>query len=174
MCIRKSLILDDCVKLPVDSFTHVSEAHGTVSWLDHCLTTHTGYENVKNIEICKDCVTDSHLPLFVTVDCSVNVFAKLFNVNTLKFSFKLNTDEDITKYNIATERLLSETDIPYVSLLCDDCNCSNERHLQEISMFYNNIIQDFKQLLLIVYPALNHIVANKFQVGMNMSRMVTP
>ena len=37
--------------------------------------------------------------------------------------------------------LLSETDIPYNLLLCDDCNCSNEGHLQEISNFYNNIIQ---------------------------------
>jgi len=36
---------------------------------------------------------------------------------------------------------LSETNIPYDSLLCDDCNSSNERHVQEISIFYNNIIQ---------------------------------
>jgi len=76
MCIRKS---------PVDSFNYVIKAHGTVSWLDHCLTTHTGYENVTNIEVYKDCVTDSHLPLFVTVDCNVNVFTKLSNDNTLKF-----------------------------------------------------------------------------------------
>jgi len=29
------------------------------------------------------------------------------------------TDEDINEYNIATDRLLSETDIPYDSVLCD-------------------------------------------------------
>ena len=36
---------------------------------------------------------------------------------------------------------MSETDIPYDLLFCDNCNCSNERHLQEISNFYNTIIQ---------------------------------
>jgi len=41
-----------------------------------------GYENVNNVEIYKKCVTDSHLALFVTVDCSVNGFTKLSNDNT--------------------------------------------------------------------------------------------
>jgi hypothetical protein len=59
----------------------------------------------------------------------------------LKFSWKNITDEGIAQYNIATDRLLSEIDIPYASFLYEDCNCSNVWHLQDISTFYNNIIR---------------------------------
>jgi len=38
----------------------------------------------------------------------------------LKYSWKLITDEDRTEYDIAIDRFLSQTDIPYDSLLWDD------------------------------------------------------
>ena len=53
--------------LPADSFTFVSRAHGTTSWLDHCVTTHTGQG------ILYDFICSTHLPMIVTLNCSFNV-----------------------------------------------------------------------------------------------------
>ena len=49
-------------------------------------------------------------------------------------------DEGITENYIVGDGLLSETYILYDLLFCDDSNCSNERHLQEISNCVNNVI----------------------------------
>ena len=85
----------------------------------------------------------------------------------MKYSWKLITDEDRTEYDIAIDRFLSQTDIPYDSVLCDDCNCLSENHLQEIRIFITILFNSYKHLLGFIYPTLNHIVAkNKF--GMKM------
>ena len=50
-CNNNNLCFVDREKLPPDSFTFVSQAYGTISWLDHCITTTSGQSMTSNISI---------------------------------------------------------------------------------------------------------------------------
>ena len=55
-----------------DSFTFYSAAHGTTSWLDHCVTTESGKSIMPDIYINKDFVCSDHFPLCVTILCNIS------------------------------------------------------------------------------------------------------
>ena len=57
------LIPGDTLLLPSDAFTYVSDAHGSRSWLDHVLTTHSSHSSISDMEVKYDCVSSDHLPL---------------------------------------------------------------------------------------------------------------
>ena len=57
------LIASDTLLLSSDAFTYVSDAHGSRSWLDHVLTTHSSHSSISDIEVKYDCVSSDHLPL---------------------------------------------------------------------------------------------------------------
>ncbi len=67
-CDDNDLILSSKDILPRDSFTYVSEAHHTVSWLDHCLSTADAHESIHNIEVCYNLATSDHIPICITLD----------------------------------------------------------------------------------------------------------
>ena len=62
---ENELVISDYELLPSDSFTFVSEAHGTTFWLDHCLTSKSMFNCVKNISVLMEYITSDHLPLSV-------------------------------------------------------------------------------------------------------------
>ena len=73
----------------------------------------------------------------------------------------------MSENDIVIDGALIQTDIPYDSVLCDDCNCLSEKHLQEIRIFITILFKSYNQLLILVCTKLTHIVANK-KVGMKM------
>ena len=50
-CNNENLIISDSVLAPLDSFTFLSEAHGSVSRLDHIVSTNSLYTITDNIRI---------------------------------------------------------------------------------------------------------------------------
>ena len=55
------LIASDTLLLPSDVFTYGSDAHGSRSWLDHVLTTHSSHSSISDMEVRYDCVSSDHL-----------------------------------------------------------------------------------------------------------------
>ncbi|KAJ2937577.1 hypothetical protein O0L34_g12975 [Tuta absoluta] len=49
-CGEYNYVCIDPLILPTDTYTFVSDAHGTVSWLDHCLSTEHNEEKYKNCD----------------------------------------------------------------------------------------------------------------------------
>ena len=45
------LIASDTLLLPSDAFTYVSDAHGSRSWLDHVLTTHSSHSSISDMTV---------------------------------------------------------------------------------------------------------------------------
>ena len=60
-------IPSDIKYLTPDSFTYVSDAHGSRSWLDHVLCTHSSHSSVSDMVINYDCVSSDHFPLSFTI-----------------------------------------------------------------------------------------------------------
>ena len=71
-CNNNNLCFIDREKLPPDSFTFLSQAHGTTSWLDHCITTTSGQSITSNVSIIDDIVCLDHFPLCIEIVCDVN------------------------------------------------------------------------------------------------------
>ena len=57
------------------SFTYISQAHGTTSWLDHCITTVAGRSLITNAYITDNVICSDHFPLTVKVleKCTKNL-----------------------------------------------------------------------------------------------------
>ena len=53
--------------LPDDSFTHVSEAWGTVSWMDHIVSSSEFHDNITSIDIDYDCTDVDHIPVLANI-----------------------------------------------------------------------------------------------------------
>ena len=51
--------------LPSDSFTYVSEAWGTPSWLDHCISSADGFNGIDNMTVLSDFILSDHFPFVV-------------------------------------------------------------------------------------------------------------
>ena len=46
---QQDLIISGNACLPSDTITYLSDAHGTVSWLDHCISTHSLHQSIDKI-----------------------------------------------------------------------------------------------------------------------------
>ena len=48
-CLEHELNISDKINLPADSFTYVSDTHGTCSWLDHVVSSKSPHDSIHNI-----------------------------------------------------------------------------------------------------------------------------
>ena len=55
--------------IPDNSFTYVSEAWGSTSWLDHCFATKDGDNIITSTSVDYDCNLSDHFPLNINVCC---------------------------------------------------------------------------------------------------------
>ena len=96
-CIDKSMLLPD-------SFTFYSAAHGTTSWLDHCVTTESGKSIISDIYINKDFVYSDQFPLCVTILCDISPICSNTVENETRNIPKWNQiyDSDICEYKSCT------------------------------------------------------------------------
>ena len=56
--------------LPQDTFTYFSDAHGSTSWIDHCLTSESVHQAVESMQVLHDYISFDHSPLVVIICCS--------------------------------------------------------------------------------------------------------
>ena len=72
LCEDEGLVLSDLSFLGYDrkkehTFTFVSEAHQSTSWLDHCASNSLGHNNIVDMEVLYNCVSSDHLPLMLCI-----------------------------------------------------------------------------------------------------------
>ena len=107
---------------PSSSFTFISQAHGTTSWLDHYITTAAGWSLISNAFITDNVKCSDQFPLSINIECS--------NDLTYDYIFKMKhahlpqwrTANDFYKiaYTINTNEKLSNISIPIKTLFCTD------------------------------------------------------
>ena len=65
------LIASDTLLLPCHAFTYVSDVHGSRSWLNHVLITHSSHSSISDMEVKYDCASSDHLPLCFTISAKL-------------------------------------------------------------------------------------------------------
>ena len=72
-CDNNNLCFLDKELLPPDSFTYISQAHGTTSWLGHSITTTSGRAITLSVSIIDNIVCSVHFPLCINIVCDINL-----------------------------------------------------------------------------------------------------
>ena len=70
-CSENNSDIVDKTILPADTYTYVSSAWGTTSWLDHVLCTSDAKDCTTHIEVMYDCIFSDHHPVLVKADLNI-------------------------------------------------------------------------------------------------------
>ena len=125
----------DKSSLLLDSYTFISQAHHTTSWLDHWISAVCGKSIISNVYIVDDNVCSDHFPLCIDINCNIT---PICDRNFVKHSknvcnWKIAGDLEKSRYYSSTDNWLSAVDIPIDAVICRDANC--ELHTQDIDCF---------------------------------------
>lgn len=103
-CEEQDWVCADVEKLGVDSdtYTFVSEAHGSTRWLDHCVTTKAAWATVASVDVMYDVSWSDHFPLQVC--CKVGVLTNSVSFDGVpkqQISYKYN---NLVKWGVRSKK----------------------------------------------------------------------
>ncbi len=135
-CTTHSLEMVDREFLPSDTSTEVNQAHGSVSWLDQCITTNTG-KTLSDIKVLKECVSFDHLPLCVDLlTDSKTLVENCYNSIERKITnWKGAKSHNIEANRFKSDMYLAQVNVSYYAMRCTDKPSTS--HKKEIESFYN-------------------------------------
>ena len=119
----------DKIMLPADSFTYVSDTHGTCSWLDYLVSSKSAHDSIQNTEILHQFIFSDHRPVAATIKTTAlpqNILCD--NKTQYEKNIKWNkvTQQQKFKYQQASKIWLSEDpylkNLPHVTILCAKTN----------------------------------------------------
>ena len=70
-CSENNSDIVDKTILPADTYTHVSSAWGTTSWLDHVVCTSDAKDCTTHVEVMYDCIFSDHHPVLLKADLNI-------------------------------------------------------------------------------------------------------
>ena len=127
-------------------------AHGTTSWLDHCVTSVTGLDNIESVTVIDDYVCSDHLPLRVIVICDLatnNHCVSGRNRNDF-IDWKTARVHDYDKFDAKSSKYLSNVDVSVSLFNCTDQAC--KLHEGEIDRLYGDITKSLNMAANISIP----------------------
>ncbi|KAJ8737185.1 hypothetical protein PYW07_000456 [Mythimna separata] len=125
-----------------NTFTFLSEAHGTCSWLDHCVVTMAAYNIIKNIKVVTDVSWSDHFPLVIECDLSVIVSKTTLNNNEYvnnRTVWGQRNNEQTASYTALCNDYLSKLNLDWYTLHCNGIPCDNQDHKYLIDKMYSEI-----------------------------------
>ena len=127
--------------LPAETYTYVSSAWGTTSWLDHVICTADARECITDMTVLYECICSDHHPLLFCIDFD---FVPAYGTgSTSENKRAIHWDSlrpcDINNYTDYTELELNKIKVPQ-GIKCNDPNCRNHSHREEIDVLYDCMI----------------------------------
>ena len=106
-CDNNNLCFIDKEKLLPDSFTFVNQAHGTTSWLDHCISTDFVKSITSNVSNSDNIVCSDDFLFCIEIVCGINPLYDVRSVIKSKETIKSHpaNDFDNQQYNIEIEKI---------------------------------------------------------------------
>jgi len=69
-CMENDFIISDYALLPQNTFTYISDAHNTTSWIDHFVSSFSVHQAMFNMEVLTECIISDHRAVAVSIQCS--------------------------------------------------------------------------------------------------------
>ena len=154
-CHENDYVLGDQGKLPGQTFTFHSDAHDTVSWLDHALCSMSMYQTIDHMSVLYQYLTSDHFPLSLYLNVPYTA---------------------VSNYMHTTDVLLKDLVLADDVITCSGGHCTNQGHVDILSNTYGHIINCLKKLMKYAFPRNTKNVLLLFQVGINIcqSLMMNP
>lgn len=132
----------DMNTLPSDTYTYVSDAHGCLRWLDHCVVTDAALPAVISVSVLYDSYWSDHIP--VLLQCKFNNINKHTilrkpDAQVNKVIWGERDAKQITNYHDYCHAELRQIDFPSEFSQCADMMCNDTCHLSVLDDMYNNI-----------------------------------
>lgn len=148
-CQDTNLIISDSLLCPTGLYTYVSEAHDSVSWLDHILATVNGHDLVSNVCANNSFISSDHLPVSFSLNIDKILIQSKDDCCEKRKKYKVNWAElsakDLKKYTTQSDVLLSSIRLNHDLLMCDDVHCTSVAHRKAIDVMYKSIIDNVVQ-----------------------------
>ena len=124
----------------------MSSAWGTTSWLDHVICTADARECITDMTVLYECICSDHHPLLFCIDFD---FVPAYGTgSTSENKRAIHWDSlrpcDINNYTDYTELELNKIKVPQ-GIKCNDPNCRNHSHREEIDELYDSIVIALKK-----------------------------
>lgn len=147
-CDDQSFIISDQLMLDNDNaFTFYSEAHQSVSWLDHVVTTQAGHRLLTSMDINNDLVSSDHFPIIFHL--AIENIPCLSSQGDSSRCRRINWSElsqDIKDtYKRKSADTLSSVPLDHGLLMCQDPSCADAGHIHAIDEMYKNIVQSLNE-----------------------------
>ena len=150
--------------LPDDSFTFMSEAWSTTSWLDHCISTADGHSSIEKIVIDYDGAISDHFPVHISIAVNdIPAVTECKNDVTPRLKWKKALPHQVEKYTKHSEYFLNKISFQTEAFACKDANCKHQSHLDAIEKLYTDITEALKTSEHKVFKS-NKPNANKFKI----------
>lgn len=148
-CNNVNLVISDLLLKPEGMYTYLSDAHHSVSWLDHIVTTCNGHELIHNVCVDNSFISSDHFPL----SFDINIRKLLVDNGTVEHNvrtkYKIKWDElsaaELNEYTRKSDVMFNSVYLNHDLLLCDNPNCDNIVHHKAIEVMYDAIIDALLQ-----------------------------
>jgi len=166
-----NLVISSKTFLPDTSYTYISEAWNTTSWLDHVLSTADAHASLQSIEICYGLATTDHIPIAMVLNVQkVPKVVKNEEAYEAKINWGKLSEGDVLKYCFNSDAALSKLQLPMTAIWCTDMNCGDTSHRNGLCDMYNDILKALIEASGSLFtqtrktrnikPGWNHFVAN--------------
>ena len=161
------MILSSKELLPADSYTHVSEAWHTTSWLDHCISTFDAHDCIEEAEILYGMTTVDHIP--ISMFTNIKGLPELVCNDSHKPSETLDwarlTDVDLQYYKLLTDVHLRNIELPVGAIMCGNINCKNVSHNNDLCAIYMEANDAFRRWVLAGKPRHGPVCEHKVRAN---------
>lgn len=138
-----SFSIVDFEKLPAGTYTFVSDAHGSVSWLDHALFSDGFKAACSDVHVHHEFLTSDHKPLALTLE--LGSIPRVTEAEIDPYVVKAVcwdkvTQEQRSVFHQTTGEVLSALEIPYDDFICHDSCSERCEHVQAAEQHYEKVM----------------------------------
>ena len=157
-CDEKCYTIGDQKHLPENMFTCHSDAHDSVSWLDHAICSTAMFNKITSMNVLYSYLTSDHFVLSVTLDNVINeIPPDLYNDSDDTFNIKrvhwdrLSCDT-LSKYTDLPDLLLHDPDFVCNAVYCSGGENCSEQHKQDLILLYEKLTRAMKTAGEMTFP----------------------
>ena len=146
-CSENGFVISDVEILGSSSstYTYISAAHGTTSWLDHCICSFSLHSAIQSVCINYDGYSSDHLPLIVSFASQpmLQILEETVCSSSPKLCWTSATREQVVMYNEVIREKISLFEESVVDEISTECgiDCVNESHIDTLSFCYKGFIE---------------------------------
>lgn len=140
-----------------NTYTYLSDSHGTTSWLDHCVTTSAGFSMIDSICVLNDVYYSDHFPLLV--ECNVDVVLPKTDTKHNQLVNKVIWGQRTYEQNCKYAKLCNEFTQSYSwsDFSCNGTSCKDSHHCGVIDKYYKQIVNIMSRAAKLSYQGKSYI-----------------